>query len=329
MSIVAPPLTTDNIFGGGLPGDRAVGALWRRAVAAIADGIIVGIAGNIVAFPFFQTFSRLGTWGHLVGFCLALPYFAILNSKIGDGQTLGKRWMHLQVVDANGNTISFERSILRYAVLAVAYYLNGLPLPVTRTPWIVSSLISFLVAVLGGATLYLILFNRHTRQGVHDLAAGSYVADADVIGPLKIRPIWRMHWVILGGLFILVFVAGKIFEDRVSKWAPFPQMLEDVRLVENMKDVQQAGVQDLNWRGSGTARSERIFVVNVFWTGRQSDDEEFANDVAKQIIQNDPKAEGYDVLRITIIHGYNLGIAQAQRSNAFERTPAEWKARLF
>jgi uncharacterized RDD family membrane protein YckC len=328
MSIVAPPLTNNMVFSaGGLPAERAVGALWRRVVAAIADGIIVGIAGSVVALPFFETFSHLGAWGSLVGFFLALPYFAILNSKIGDGQTLGKRWMHLQVVDANGNAISFERSILRYAVLAVVYYLNGLPLPVTRTPWIVSSIVSFLVAVLGGATLYLILFNRHTRQGVHDLAVGSYVADADVIGPLKVRPIWRMHWAILGGLFILVFAAGKIFEDRVSKWAPFPHMLEDVRLVENMKDVQRAGVQDLNW--SSRAEVKKIFVVNVFWTGRQSEDEAFGNDVAKQIIQNDPNVDGYDVLRIVIIHGYNLGIAQAQRNHAFGRTPSEWKARLF
>lgn len=91
----------------------------------------------------------------------------------------------MQVVDVHGNTISFLKSLVRYAVFAVPYYLNEISLPVTRTPWIVTSLIAVVIFAVGGATLYLVLFNRHTRQGIHDLAAGSYVADADKMGPLK------------------------------------------------------------------------------------------------------------------------------------------------
>lgn len=60
--------------------------------------IVVGIAGTLIALPFFEFFSRLGAWGRLVGFRLAVPYFVLLNSRIGKGQTLGKRAMHLQVV---------------------------------------------------------------------------------------------------------------------------------------------------------------------------------------------------------------------------------------
>ena len=330
MSILNPPLSGE-VFSliGALPPDRAIGSLWRRIVAFVIDGIIVGIAGSVIALPFFETFSHLGPWGRLVGFFLALPYFAILNSTIGDGQTLGKRWMHLQVVDAHGNTISFPKSLIRYAVFAVPYYLNGISLPVTRTPWIVSSLIELLIFAVRGATLYLVLFNRHTRQGIHDLAAGSYVADADKMGPLKTQPIWRIHWAILASLLAIFSLATGILGNKLAKWGSFPQMLQDVRLIEDMKGVQQAGVQDLTWNNWSGNERKKIFVVNVFWTGKSADEEAFANRVAKLILKSDPKVQEHDLLRITMIRGYDLGIAHAQVSHPFERTPADWNAYLL
>lgn len=69
--------------------------------------------------------------------------------------------------------------------------------------------------------------------------------------------------------------------------------------------------------------------MSAFWTGERSDDEAFADKVAKVILQNDPLAQDHDVLRIVIVRGYDLGIARAQHTDPFERTPAEWKARLF
>jgi uncharacterized RDD family membrane protein YckC len=114
LSILAPPPTGDPLSAAvALPPDRTIGSLGRRVVAFVVDGIIVGLAGIVIALPFFEAFSHLGLWGRLVGFCLSLPYFAILNSKLGNGETLGKRWMHLQVVDENGATISFWKSAVR------------------------------------------------------------------------------------------------------------------------------------------------------------------------------------------------------------------------
>jgi uncharacterized RDD family membrane protein YckC len=261
LSIFAPPITGEPLSAADtLPPDRAIGSLWRRIVAFAVDGIIVGLAGVVLALPFFETFSRLGSWGPLVGFFLALPYFAILNSDIGNGQTPGKRLMHLQVVDKYGTTISFSKSVVRYAVFAVPHYLNAMLLPTTRIPWFVSTLPSIPIFGVGGATLYLVLFNRHTRQGVHDLAVGSYVADADKSGPLKIEPTWKTHWVILGSLLIILFLGTGILENKLTNWGPFPQLLEDVRLVEGMRGVQAAGVQDLNWSKSG-GEKKTILVI--------------------------------------------------------------------
>jgi uncharacterized RDD family membrane protein YckC len=331
LSIFVPPATCDPLPPAteALPPDRNVGSLWRRVVAFSVDGLIVGLLGLAVTLPFFEAFSRLGSWGPLVGFCLALPYFVVLNSSIGSGQTLGKRLMHLQVVDINGTAISLGRSAVRYGVFAVPYFLNEMLLPATRTPWAVSAVQSIVIFTVGGATLYLVLFNRHTRQGIHDLAVRSYVADADKSGPLRIEAIWKTHWVILGTVLIVLFLGTGILGNKLTKWGPFPQLLEDVRLVEGMGGVQAAGVQDLNWSNWGSGEKKKILVINVHWAGRSANEPGFADQVAKLIIEHDAKVREHDLLRIVMIRGYYLGIAHAQVSHTYEHTPSEWNARLF
>lgn len=328
MSLFSLPLAGDPEVSVNLPSDRKVGSLWRRIVAALIDSILVGIAGIVIALPFFDFFSRLGAWGRLMGFCLAVPYFVVLNSRVGKGQTLGKRAMHLQVVTASGEPISVSKSFVRYLVLSAPFFLNGLTLPITRTPKIVFYLLSIVVFGLGAITIYLVLFNRRTRQGVHDLAAGSYVADAEKSGALAVHPIWRGHWVVLGVLVVVAIIGGKILEFKLTRIADFPAMLSDARVVEDIDHVQSAGVSDLTWTPWSSAEKKTIYVVNVFWSGEQNQEEALANQVASRILENNPHVGDRDRLRIVIIRGYDLGIAHAQRSDPFEDSPANWKAKL-
>jgi uncharacterized RDD family membrane protein YckC len=289
----------------------------------------VGNAGILMTLPFFETLSRLGTWGRLLGFCLALPYFAILNSKIGNGQTLGKRWMRIQVIDESGRTLNFSRSAVRYVVLAIPYFLNGLVLPVTRTHWAIASVISLIVFGVGGATLYLVLFNRHTRQGVHDLAVGSYVVNANNNGAIRVQSIWKPHWAILTALLIALLAGGGILGNKLTRWGPFPELLEDARLVETVDGVQSAAVQDLRSSNWGSSESKKTLVVSVRWTGKAASETAFADDIARLLMRQDPKVQDHDSLRIVLIRGYDIGIAHAQAAHPFEHTPAAWNARLF
>src|SRR5207248_8766925 len=66
LSILAPPTPSSPPSAAEtLPPDRSIGSLWRRFVAFAVDGIIVGVAGTVVALPFFEAFSHLGPWGRL------------------------------------------------------------------------------------------------------------------------------------------------------------------------------------------------------------------------------------------------------------------------
>lgn len=348
MSIFTPPISADppSVPGAVLP-IRAIGALWRRILAFVVDMAVLFVTTTLVVVPFFETFSRLGPWGPLVGFCLTLPYFAILNSSIGNGQTLGKRLLHIQVIDTHGATIPLWKSVIRYTALAVPFFLNEVLLPTTRTPRVVSIFVSVVVLGVGGSTLYLVLFNRRTRQGIHDLAVGSYVADGNKDGVLKTDRIWRAHLWILGASLAVVFLGTGALGSKVARWEPFPQLLEDVRLVESMEGVQEAGAQDRSQNNFGGGEKKAILLISVYWAGQSSQNpaftgnltgdfkegwaskEAFADQVAKLIIEHDPTVNDHDSLKVVVIRGYNLGVARGQVSYFYEHTPSEWNTRLF
>jgi uncharacterized RDD family membrane protein YckC len=307
---------------------RRVASFWRRFFAFSIDGVIIGVLGSLVGLFFFDDLARLGLWGRFVGFLILIPYFTLFESRIGDGQSIGKRLLAIRVVNAQGKAISLEESILRYSVFAIPVFLNSLALPITRTPWFITPLLAILVFGVGGATLYLMTFNRNTRQGLHDLALGTYVVEAGQTGPVAASSIWKFHWVILGLLVVVLTLTATILERKIVGLGVFLQLLQDVRLIENMNGVQQAGAQDLNQGNLGTNAHERFLVITVFVPPGSANGPAFADEVAKTILSNDRTAAQHDRLRIVITSSYDLGFASGWRSNSFVHTPTEWNERI-
>lgn len=305
----------------------AVGSLWHRFGAYVVDSIILGAVGSGVGNAFFDKLTNLGPWGRLVGFSIAVAYFAILESEVGGGQSIGKRLAKLRVVNAEGNTISFQQSLVRCVVFAVPCFLFNLGLPEARTPWIVSSLISAVVYGVGGSTLFLLTFNRDTRQGLHDLSVGSYVVNANNSGPVDARPIATKHWAVLGSLLALFAVLAGIQINIMAKRGSMLQMRQDAGMIEQMDGVQRARVRDflLHNRSGGGAKKTLIFSIR---TDKPVDQESFADEVAKTVLQNDQYAKDYDQLTIRIFRGYDIGIASHWNHEDFEHTPEEWRQRV-
>jgi len=136
----------------------------------------------------------------LIGFLIALPYFGILNSSIGGGQTVGKRALRLRVVHPMAGS-------LRSTVVSplhdhcLPYFANGLALPASRTPVAVSTFLSIpdFRRRRRGRLPY--LFNRPTRRSLHDLLVGSTVVRDRAKAARWFRSgrvTWRSRRVIVG-----------------------------------------------------------------------------------------------------------------------------------
>lgn len=108
--------------GGGVQVGRTAGA-GIRLLAYIIDGLILGIPIGIIQsfLPHDvmvigdQYLETPGTLARFVAFVIALAYYGYFY---GQGQTLGKKFLGLKVVDAEtGGPIGTGRGVLRYFVL--------------------------------------------------------------------------------------------------------------------------------------------------------------------------------------------------------------------
>ena len=299
--------------------------IWRRPLAMGLDGLILWGVGFPLGLLFFNPLSRLGPWGRLIGFLIALLYFGTLNSRIGGGQTIGKRILRIQVVQSTGLRLSLQRGILRFVVVGVPYFANGLALPVTRTPMAVTMTLSILVFVVGGAVIYLYLFNRVTRRSLHDLLVDSYVIRSRP-GGIPAGQLWKGHLAILTGILCVITLSTFVIEKTMGARLGLPELLKVLRAVETSRDVQAASV--FGGRFWGPKGSGEYFRVTALLRERPQSLEDTSNRIASIVMRELPDIMSKDQLSVSVAYGFDIGIASAMRSMNTALSPQEWAKRV-
>ena len=180
-----------------VPQARPICSFWGRLLALGVDLFLLFGVGSLLGRLFGNRLAQLGVWGWLVGFVLVLVYFGLLNSRVGQGQTLGKRLLRVRVVGVDGEQISPARSLLRAAILGALYFLNA------SIAGDLSGVINGVVLGLGLGGIYLYLCNRMTRQSLHDLVARTCVVRSDAAGPISLGTLARLHYIGIGLLVVL------------------------------------------------------------------------------------------------------------------------------
>ena len=327
MSTIPPPPLHEAPIEFPQPQGNVISGFWRRFFAFVIDSTLLGIIGWILGTILFDKFARIGPAARLVGFCIALAYFGFFDSSAGHGQTIGKRLLRLKLVDRLGYALPPSEAIIRFFVFGGPYFLNGLSLPLSRTPLGVTILLAIVVFGVGGSNLYLLVFNRGTRQGLHDLVAGSFVVTADAEGPVITKPFWRTHWVIAGALVVALGGSAAVLVPRLMRMGPFPQLLTDLQLIEKIDGVQTGRVQQLYSLQTGDNPKTTNLIVHLQWTGPGEDQDYAANEAAKLILDHDPNAQRYSKIIIQVSRGYDLGISSGWVSRGFSYSPDEWRER--
>jgi uncharacterized RDD family membrane protein YckC len=306
-----------------------ISGFWRRVGAFVVDGIVLGIVGQLLVWTTASFWFRIGPYGRIVGALIALAYFALLNSRIGGGRTLGKRVLGIAVVDRMGQPIGVGRSIARTLIWLLPLTFNGWSLPLLAQPF-VTGLATVLVFGVGGAVAFTLIFNARTRQALHDLVCGTYVVRVDE--PITELPTaTRMPWIASAIILALAMLMQPI---GMLIFPPFEagtlgQMLKLQKVIQRDARFFSVGVLDQTFTSS--RQTTHALKIDAWYKGRLSDKgrEQVMNEIARTALQSLEGIERYDRMVISITSAYDLGIARGNVTHNDAQPIATWKARVL
>lgn len=316
-----------------------VAGFWRRVAAFLIDGVILIVPTLIFGLAVFEWAVSLGQSGRLIGFVVALLYFGLLNSRLGSGQTIGKRLLGIRVADRNGQLLSPARSILRFLVFAIPYFLNDLWFDVDAASlglmgYLITTILAFVVFGGIGAITYLIIFNRRTRQSLHDLVVGSFVVrGAPAVLPIDLTTP-RLHLIVVGCWLTLTLVGPGvgIWLMRDAEQAASLNSLVDLQAaIKGQPSVRQVkittGQTTTATLKTGKSTASFLLVEVLSAEGHQVLDP-LVRTIAETVLEHHPDLLGRQFLVVRVICRFDLGIARWNEVYRESLEATAWQEKL-
>jgi uncharacterized RDD family membrane protein YckC len=237
-----------------------VAGFWIRVAADALDAVVLFVVGWMLSLPLRAVFEHLGERAVFVGLAISMAYTGILQSRFGDGRTLGKRLLGLRVVRLDGTLMSLDRSLVRYALMgllvyqgAVAYALVGL-LPFLGLAS-VQTVVGGIASVLFLGCVVVVPFHP-LKRGLHDLLAGTIVIRGGMPDPVFIAARTdgrRDRGIVIGAaaLAVIAMVAGVVTWHRL---ASRPEMKAMLAISNELREhgVSNVGIQrETVWMNGG------------------------------------------------------------------------------
>jgi len=158
---------------------KIVVGFWMRLLSDSLDAIFLAAFGFLLSIPFGGLFYQMGEKGLWLGLIISFLYTGILQSSIGQGQSLAKKFLKIQVLRLDGSFLSLPQSFLRYLIISLIYYnqwigMGLLSLFPALNISIFQTLYSVVILFLLISTVILVAFHP-LKRGLHDMLVGSIV----------------------------------------------------------------------------------------------------------------------------------------------------------
>jgi len=112
---------------------------------------------------------------------------------------------------------------------------------------------------------------------------------------------------------------------------PFVELLSVQRALQQEPSVRHAMVNISvnkffsNEKGTTTTH---IFGAKPYLSKRMTNLDSLANQSVRIILDRDPSAANADIIAVSIVYDYDIGIASAWHSQNFAFSPAQWRKRF-
>jgi uncharacterized RDD family membrane protein YckC len=306
--------------------EKRISGFWRRVLAFIIDLIILEVLGVVLGLLFARQFAALAWGGPFVGLCIAAVYFGILDSRIGKGQSMGKRFVKICVVNREGGFISPKRGIVRGTILAVPVCLNALYLPFL--PAVAQGIMGFVFFSITVTLVYFYLFNRNTRQTLHDLATGTFVVKKTAVHEPIRRKIWQKHYLAVSLLVLAIVGGGVYLQFQSAKTGDMSALVQLQTELMKLQGADNASVFVTKQVHLKSGYQVRSLNVTVFTHDSSRDFQNMENAAANIILTKYPQVHEMRIIQVRIVYGYNIGIAKNYQIYATSFSPGNYQKRI-
>lgn len=305
---------------------KVVVGFWFRLLSDIIDAIILMLFGFLLVFPLKSLFYKLGENGLFVGLLITFLYTGILQSHIGEGQSLAKKILKIQVLNIDGTYLSLPKSFFRYSIIALIFYNSWIWMALSSTfPFlnniILQSVFTYFIVFLFLGVTILVAFHP-LKRGVHDLLANSIVVrkglfDQDKVESLNSPPKVKRALIIWGSCCVLLVVFS--FYMVMKQTSSMPLLTELTKMQNSLDQKTEFENISVNHNWHTFKNSEGIETkttsINIlpFLEKEKFDNEELQmNEIEKAvkvIVESYSKLNDCDYINVQVRTGFNIGIS--------------------
>ncbi len=311
----------------------AVAPIWRRIVAWVIDAALIALLAQLAGLTLREFLFQAGPYGRFFGIAAALAYFGLLDSRLGNGQTLGKRLLRIAVRDSHNQPIGIVRAILRDAVFVLPFFMNAWALPLLRELPILAAVATTIEFGVGAAIVYTAIVNFRNGQALQDMLLGTHVVALRAKRIAAYAPVKRTHWYVAAALIVLPFLYGMIQPIFQPSLAAVPGF-------QALQQVHETLVADPRFFSASVStqsvvttanKPARMLAVEVWYTGALPNPQQRADilsSIAPVVLKQGQAIGNYDYLRISVRSQYDLGIAEGDITGSDTQTMDVWRSRV-
>ena len=308
-----------------------IAKFWTRLGAFLIDILFLGVLGFFLGLFFKDYFIPLGDYGAIVGFVISIIYFTLCNSSILGGQTIGKRLTNLKVIDCDDNLLSIKGSFIRSLILTFPYFFINIGIPGLSDNSIIQILWAVLLLTLFIGLIYYYIFNKSTRQSLHDIVAKSYVVEdyeeSEQIERALIKPIINYIYYAISILLVISTICFSLINNN-------PTLEELGQLHTKLNSIDGVIKSSVNLNTTtvfGSNSSSTNLICNLVVSQKMNNNSldsieknDFLKSVVSVVLNNYSGKDKIDNITINFVSGYNIGIYKSTNSIWFSKTPKEW-----
>lgn len=299
---------------------QIVVGFWRRFFADFLDAIFLGIPGYGIGYLFKYNFSAMGSHAIWIGLVCSFIYYGLQHTRIGGGQTPGKRLLGIQVLRRDGQYLDFGKSFLRYLVVSFVFYnwiYGSLISHLPQTAMMAAGSIYFLVIIWAFFACFLMIPFHPLKRGLHDIAADSIVVykgcfDNEVLDQMEDSAKVKRALIILSIGSVLLAGGCILGLVKFSGSRDMSKLAEIQKSLGTEYDISQVRANSFN----GKAESLAVVVyvpLKIF--ENKTEKERIRQEVFNKVKTRFNDLEPFGKLRIVMSSGYNIGIANFNTSD--------------